>query len=259
MISLNNVSRILDGKTVLQNIDWEIHSGENWVLFGLNGSGKTTLLNIITGYLWTTTGKVTVLGKEFGQYPIYELRKKIGFVSSSIDKMLPGYDYAENIILSGKYAALGIHDHDVYTQDDIDFALSLMEKFHCEDLIHRTFETLSQGQKQKIIILRALMAKPQLLILDEPCSGLDILAREQVLEFINTLGIDPLAPRLLYVTHHVEEIMPAFTHITLLRDGQIFAKGSVKNILTGSIMSDFLGRKVLIDEFNQRNYVKFIS
>lgn len=255
MISLTNVSRNLDGKWVLQNINWDMQAGENWVLFGLNGSGKTTLLNIITGYLWPTTGKVVVLGKEFGKYPLYELRKQIGFVSSSIDKMLPGYDYAENIVLSGKYASLGIYDE--FSQEDIDFALALMEKFQCTDLIHRTFETLSQGQKQKIIIMRALMAKPKLLILDEPCSGLDILAREQVLELINSIGHDPFAPSLLYVTHHVEEIMPAFTHITLLKGGQIYTKGSIESILTDQRISDFLGRPVVIDQYNKRNYIRF--
>lgn len=257
MISLQDVSRILDGKRVLHNINWEMNHGENWVLFGLNGSGKTTLLNIITGYLWPTTGKVIVLGKEFGKYPIFELRKQIGFVSSSIDKMLPGYDYAENIVLSGKYASLGLYDE--FDEDDINFALSLMEKFNCNDLIHRTFETLSQGQKQKVIIMRALMAKPKLLILDEPCAGLDILAREQVLEFINSVGIDPEAPALLYVTHHVEEILPAFTHILLLRDGEIYAKGTVNNTLTERIMSDFLGRNVILEQFNGRNYIKILN
>lgn len=256
MIFLKNVSKILDEKLVLENINWDIHTGENWVLFGLNGSGKTTLLSIITGYLWTSSGQVTVLGKEFGKYPLYELRKQIGIVSSAIDYLMPDYDYAENIVLSGKYASFGLHEDP--SQSDIDFALSIMERFHCTDLIHRTFETLSQGQKQKVMIMRALMAQPKLLILDEPCAGLDILAREQLLEFINALGNDPESPSMLYVTHHVEEILPAFQYITLLRSGQIFAKGSINNILTDQILSDFLGRKVKIDQFNQRNYIKFV-
>ncbi|MEC1694522.1 ABC transporter ATP-binding protein [Schinkia azotoformans] len=256
MISLKNVSKILDEKLVLENINWDIHTGENWVLFGLNGSGKTTLLSIITGYLWTSSGKVTVLGKEFGKYPLYELRKQIGIVSSAIDNLMPSYDYAENIVLSGKYASFGLHEDP--NQDDIDYALSIMERFRCTDLIHRTFETLSQGQKQKVMIMRALMAKPKLLILDEPCAGLDVLAREQVLEFINTLGDDPEAPSMLYVTHHVEEILPAFKYITLLRAGQIFAKGTINNILTDQIFSEFLGRDVKIDQFNHRNYLKFV-
>ncbi|HHW38541.1 MAG TPA: ABC transporter ATP-binding protein [Bacillales bacterium] len=255
MISLKNVSKVLDEKQVLKNINWDIHTGENWVLFGLNGSGKTTLLSIITGYLWTSSGQVTVLGKEFGKYPLYELRKQIGVVSSSIDYLMPGYDYAENIVLSGKYASFGLHKDP--NQNDIDFALSIMERFCCTDLIHRTFETLSQGQKQKVMIMRALMAKPKLLILDEPCAGLDVLAREQLLEFINALGEDPKAPSMLYVTHHVEEILPTFKYITLLRDGQIYAKGSINNILTDQMLSDFLGRDVKIDQFNQRNYLKF--
>jgi len=256
VISLQNVSRTLDDKQVLKNINWEIHQGENWVLFGLNGSGKTTLLNIITGYLWPTTGTVTVLGKEFGTYPLYELRRQIGFVSATVDKMLPSYDYAENVVLSGKFASLGLYEE--VEQKDIEYALSLMEKFHCQNLIHRPIETLSQGQKQKIIILRALMAKPKLLILDEPCAGLDVLAREQILGFINEIGNDEDGPALLYVTHHVEEIMPAFTHIALLKDGQIFEKGSISNLLNDQIFSEFLGKKVLIEPFNGRNYMKFL-
>lgn len=256
MIVLENVSSRREDKHLLKHISWEMKSGENWVLFGLNGSGKTTLLNIVTGYLWPTTGKVVVLGKEFGTYPLYELRKKIGFVSSSIDKRLPDYDYAENIVLSGKYASIGLYE--TPEEDDIAYALSIMERFKCSNLIHRTFETLSQGEKQKVMIMRALMAKPQLLILDEPCGGLDVLAREQVLELIHTLGNDPEAPALLYVTHHVEEIMPAFSHILLLREGQIYEKGPINNLITEQTLTDFLQRKVKIDQLNGRNYLKVI-
>lgn len=257
MISLENVSCRREDKYLLQNITWDMNAGENWVLFGLNGSGKTTLLNIITGYLWPTTGKVTVLGKVFGTYPLYELRKKIGFVSSAIDKRLPDYDYAENIVLSGKYASIGLYENP--GDADIDYALTLMERFHCSKLIHRTFETLSQGEKQKVMIMRALMAKPELLILDEPCIGLDVLAREQVLELINALGNDLETPTLLYVTHHIEEIMPVFSHALLLRNGQLYSKGPIESLINEQTLTDFLQRNVKIDELNQRKYLKILD
>lgn len=255
MISLQNVSSKREGKYLLKNINWEVVSGENWVLFGLNGSGKTTLLNIITGYLWPTTGKVTVFEKEFGTYPLFELRKQIGFVSSSLNEIIPEYDYAENIVLSGKYASFGLHEDP--EQSDIDFALSLMEKFDSSKLIHRTYETLSQGEKQKVLIMRALMAKPKLLILDEPCIGLDVIAREQVLQLINTIGQDVHAPTLLYVTHHIEEIMPAFDHVLLLRNGEMYQKGTVDHILTTDVMSRFLEKDIEIQHTNHRYYLKF--
>ncbi|WP_102346563.1 ABC transporter ATP-binding protein [Bacillus sp. Marseille-P3661] len=256
MISLINVSYRRDGRKIIENINWDMKSGENWAILGLNGAGKTTLLNIITGYTWPSTGEVTVLGKKFGTYPVFEVRKQIGFVSSSMNEMIHGYDYAENIVLSGKYASIGLYENP--EQEDIDYALALLEKFRCNYLIHRSYETLSQGEKQKVLIMRALMAKPKLLILDEPCAGLDVLAREQVLELIEMLANDPVSPNILLVTHHIEEIVPGFEYMLMLKDGEIFSTGKTKDLLTNEKLSEFLMRKVRMDQDDNRYYLRFV-
>ena len=237
VIQLKNVSYQRQKKTILKNINWTVNEGEHWALLGLNGSGKTTLLNIINGYIWPTSGEVTVLGKQFGSYPLGELRKIIGWVSTSMQEKLYGDEYAENIVLTGKFASPKLYDDP--EQADIDRALQLMEQFGMRDFIHRRYETLSQGEKQKILILRALMASPKLLILDEPCTGLDIFAREQLLETIEQLSRQKDAPTLIYVTHHIEEILPVFEKTLMLRRGEVFKSGNTKDLLTKEQLAEF--------------------
>ncbi len=237
VIEIKNVNYQRKNKKILKNINWSVQSGEHWALLGLNGSGKTTLLNIINGYIWPTTGEVTVLGKQFGTYPLGELRKIIGWVSTSMQDKLYGDEYTENIVLSGLFASPRLYEDP--EQADVDRALTLMEEFGLSSFIHRRYATLSQGEKQKILILRALMANPKLLILDEPCTGLDVFAREQLLETVEQLSKQEDAPTLIYVTHHIEEILPLFKNTLMIRRGEIFKSGATNKLLTEEGLTEF--------------------
>lgn len=238
VLQLQDVLLKRGGQVILDAVKWSVNPGEHWAILGGNGSGKTSLLNVITGYLWPTAGSVEVLGKRFGTYDLRELRKSIGLVSSSFADQQQSFrpmDTALGIVVSGKFASIGIYQE--VTEEDRNQALSLLQQFGCEDLAERPFRYLSQGERQRVLLARAWMAKPSLLILDEPCSGLDILAREKLLEAVGVLGRQPDGPTLLYVTHHVEEVLPVFSHVLLLRQGHVVASGDKSHILTSRILS----------------------
>jgi iron complex transport system ATP-binding protein len=253
ILELRDVSLRREQAYILNNISWRIDNGQHWAILGLNGSGKTTLLNIINGYLWPSQGQVEVLGKKFGSFDLRELRKSIGWVSSSLQEKLYVSEQAIDIVISGKYATIGLYT--IPVEEDYDIASDYLKKLGCAQLANRIYSTLSQGEKQKILIARALMSKPQLLILDEPCSGLDIFAREHLLLTIEQLAEDTSAPTLIYVTHHIEEIMPVFNQTLLIRKGNIHSQGQTKALLTSENLSDFFQREVEIERRNNRAWL----
>ena len=221
--------------TILDRISWEVGRGEHWVILGANGSGKTSLLSALTGYLSPTAGEIVVLGQRFGESDWRELRKEIGLVSSSVRQRIPDHEPALITVVSGKYAMIDYWGK-VQAADRV-AAARLLRQVEASDLADRRWEVLSQGERQRVLIGRALMAKPRLLILDEPCAGLDPIAREQFLDFLERLGRRKRGPALVLVTHHVEEITPAFTHALLLRRGSIAAAGRRQEVLTGAALS----------------------
>jgi iron complex transport system ATP-binding protein len=253
IIDISNVSWDREQKTVLRHMNWQVNDGEHWCLLGLNGSGKTTLLNMINGYIWPTEGRISVLGKTFGEFDLRELRKSIGWVSTSLQQKLYGSETAITIVLSGKFATIGLYDET--NDEDLAKAEALMHSLGCTALINRTYDTLSQGERQRVLIARALMGSPRLLILDEPCTGLDVFAREQLLQMINQVVSQEGAPTIIYVTHHVEEILPCFTKSLLIKDGEVFTAGETDKILTSETMSRFLGVPVEIDKRGDRSWL----
>lgn len=254
VISMKDVSWICDGRYILHNINWEINRGEHWAILGLNGSGKTMLLNIINGYLWPSTGEVSVLGRRFGDCDVRELRKSIGYVSSSLQEKLYANETAEEIVLSGRFATIGLYDRP--DRKDIEEAQVIMELLGCTSLSKQPYGTLSQGEKQRILIARALMSHPEILILDEPCNGLDILAREQLLSSLEHIDHGDSRPTLIYVSHHIEEIMPVISHALLLRHGKIYSMGRTRDVLMKSNLSDFYGFPVDIEWLNNRAWIR---
>src|SRR5690625_1770267 len=250
---MNGVSWRRQKKTILSDIDWQVTKGQHWAVLGLNGSGKTTLLNMVNGYIWPTTGEVSVLGQKFGRTDIRELRKQIGWVSSSLEERINGRQLIQDIIVSGKYASTGLYDEP--TQEDYDFADILMEKLKCSYLIDRTYETCSNGEKQKILIARGLMASPRLLILDEPSSGLDFIAREDLLATINELAHQEDSPTIILVTHHIEEVLPEFSHTLLLRNGTVYDQGKKEDIFTNDRLSDFFQKSVTVEWRSHRAWM----
>lgn len=252
-IKLEDVSWERNKQPILKDINWQVENGEHWAILGLNGSGKTTLLNMICGYLWPTSGKVTVFDHPYGSVDLREVRKEIGWVSSSFQERLRADDYAQEIVISGKHASVGIYED--ITDDDLMKAQKLMKQLSCEHLYNRIYQSCSQGEKQKLLIARALMASPKLLILDEPTTGLDFLARESLLKSIETLANSENAPTILYVTHHVEEILPIFSKTLLLKHGEIFAGGETEEIMNSGTLRDFYQTNIEIQWHNSRPWM----
>jgi len=250
---MKSVSWRVNGKYILKDINWTVNKGEHWAIMGLNGSGKTSLLNLVTGYNWPSSGEISVLGRHFGEYDIRELRKRIGLVSSSLQEKLYGAETAEEIVLSGKFATIGLYDRT--NRRDERTAMNLMKKMRCSHVADRPYRTLSQGEKQKVLIARALMTSPGVLILDEPCAGLDMLAREHLLSSIEKIGRQKSAPTLLYVTHRIEEILPVFTHTLLIRKGRIHLQGKTGTVLTQENLSVFFGEGVELHKRKDRFWI----
>ena len=215
---------------ILDRLTWSVAPGQHWVILGANGSGKTSLLSALTGYLSPTSGDITVLGQTFGESDWRDLRTRIGLVSSSIRQRIPDHEPALTTVISGRYAMIDYWGR--IRAADRTAAQRLLVAVEAKNLAVRPWGVLSQGERQRILIARALMARPPLLILDEPCAGLDPLARENFLAFLHRLGTQRRAPALIFVTHHVEEIIPLFTHTLLLRAGRILAAGANKSVLT---------------------------
>ena len=234
--------RVARGPTpILRGIDWRVAQGEHWVVLGANGSGKTSLLKALTGYLSPTSGTLALLGRRYGECDWRELRYEIGVVTSAFTMSIPSAETAIETVVSGKFAQLDLWH--AFTAADRRAALRLLELSGLAHLAEREWAYLSQGERQRVLIARALMARPRLLILDEPCAGLDPVAREKFLQFIEQLARTrgAHAPALVLVTHHVEEIMPAFTHALLLRAGSTLAAGPRSNVLTSRNLSATFG------------------
>ena len=220
---------------ILDRVSWSVQRGEHWVILGANGSGKTSLLSALAGYLSPTEGEIAVLGQRFGESDWRELRVHIGLVSSTIRQMMPDHEPALTTVISGKYAMIDYWGR--VKAADRTAALRLLREVEADHLADRPWLVLSQGERQRVLIGRALMARPRLLILDEPCAGLDPVAREHFLEFIDRLGRRRQAPALILVTHHVEEIVPVFSHALLLRAGQVTSAGATADVLTSERIS----------------------
>lgn len=251
VLHLEGVSVRREGKWILHDINWEVEKGDHWVLFGLNGAGKTAILNLLNAYYFPTKGSVTVLGMKFGKTYLGEkLRKQIGFVSSSLQEKFHLGDSAFEVVLSGAFASIGLYE--IPTEEVKNKAVSLLEKLGCMEYANRNYETLSQGEKQRVLIARALMPDPSLLILDEPTNGLDFIAREQLLESIEAISKNTDAPTIIYVTHHVEEILPLFNKTLLLKEGQVFACGDTAEMISSDHLNQFFGMPVTVLWENQR-------
>jgi iron complex transport system ATP-binding protein len=240
-----SVSRlgIRRGRThILREVDWRVERGQHWAVLGANGSGKTSLLSALTGYLMPTEGEFSVLGQRYGEADWRDLRRHIGLVSSALRQRMGDTEPALETVASGRYAMIDFWGR--LTRADRAAALRILRRVECAHLAERPWAVLSQGERQRVLIGRALMARPRLLILDEPCAGLDPAAREQFLGFIQKLGSAPRGPALVLVTHHVEEIMPAFTHALLLREGRVLAAGAKRVVLTSARLGETFGARV---------------
>jgi len=243
------------GTVILDGINWHVGRGEHWVILGANGSGKTSLLSALTGYLMPTSGTVSVLGETYGESDWRELRKKIGIVSSSVRQMMSDDEAALETVASGKYAMIDFWGR--LSRAEKQQATKLLRQVECEYLAGRPWRVLSQGERQRVLIGRALMAKPRVLILDEPCAGLDPAAREHFLQFIQRLGQHKNAPTLVFVTHHVEEITPVFSDVLILKDGSVLANGKKAAALNSKNLSDAFNATLKVKRAGNRYQLTF--
>lgn len=242
ILNFEQVSLQRKNRFILQNINWQVKPKENWAILGLNGAGKTTLLKMIHGDLWPTSGQLTVLDQVFGKTNIPALKRRIGWVSSALQDWLHQGDLVEQIVLSGKFASIGLYEK--YTAKEMQEAKTTLERLGGTKLLGKTYQILSQGERQLVLIARALMAKPELLILDEPCNGLDLFAREQLLNKITMIANQADSPALLMVSHYTEELLPCFDHVMLLKKGEIYKRGKRAELLTPEVLGDFYGAPI---------------
>jgi len=241
-LELRNVSYRVNGKKILDSINWIVHSGEHWAILGPNGAGKTTLLKIASGYLWPNGGG-TLRRKGKSLLNLRELRKSIGWVTSSLVAEIPEHEKALHTVVSGKYAQIGLMEQlgGDASAKDYRLALRYLVEMGCGYLRNQEFGTLSQGEQQKVLIARARMTKPYLIILDEPCAGMDPGAREKFLESFGVLRKQKRVPVLIYVTHHIEEILPFFGKTLVLRSGKLLHAGNTAQVLKSSVLKEIYG------------------
>jgi iron complex transport system ATP-binding protein len=238
------------GTVILRQVDWRVERGQHWVILGANGSGKTSLLSALTGYLMPTDGEISLLGETYGCSDWRELRKKIGLVSSAIRQLMADDEPALETVASGKHAMIDYWG--VISRGEKAAARRLLRAVECEYLAGRPWRVLSQGERQRVLIGRALMARPRMLILDEPCAGLDPAARENFLQFIQRLGRQENSPTLIFVTHHVEEIMPVFSHVLLLKAGGVLAAGKKAGLLNSENLSQAFNARIKLERMKRR-------
>lgn len=229
---------------ILRGIDWRVQPGEMWTILGANGSGKTSLLSCLTGFLVPASGVVTVLGETYGRSDWTQLRKRVGLVSSSIRQMVDDDERPLEIIGSGRYGQVNFWGN--LTAEDLEEVQAIARRVRCSHLLERPWAVLSQGERQRVLTGRALMAKPELLILDEPCAGLDPVARDHFVRFMQSLATRPKSPAMVLVTHHLEEIPPACTHVLALREGKVHASGPVAEVLTDENLTRVFGAPVTV-------------
>jgi iron complex transport system ATP-binding protein len=253
VVSLSDVSLSLDGKTVLSHVDWEVLPGENWVVMGPNGAGKTSLLSIINGYRWPSSGAASVLGRRFGEADLRELRTETGLVSSYLDWMVSRDEKVLDFVVSGRFGSIEVWGK-VRSSDTAE-ATSLLRAMGLLELRGRTVSELSQGERQKVAIARALMARPRLLVLDEPCEGLDIASRESFLEGLAPMLSKRGGPSFIEVTHRTEDVPPGFTHALLLRAGRVVDSGEIATVLTSGKLTRCFGTRVELKSLGGRYYM----
>lgn len=231
VLSLNDVTLRRGDTQILDGITWNVSSADRWVVLGPNGAGKTTLVSVCSARLHPTTGTVTVLEEDLGDADTHELRIRVGLASAALAEQIPGGETVRNLVMTAAHGVTG-RWHEEYDQVDEQRADALLAAFGMTAFAERAFDTLSEGERKRAQIARALMADPELLILDEPAAGLDLGGREELLAALTELAGDKRSPAIVLVTHHVEEIPVGFTHALLLREGKVVAAGPLETTLT---------------------------
>jgi len=251
VIALRGVGVRREGTVVLDDVDWVVLPGERWVILGPNGSGKTTLLTLAGARLWPSSGSVEILGARLGKVDVRTLRPRISLVSGSVTRQLRADLPARDVVVSGRHGALETWWH-TYSDRDWAQADHLLVEAGFADIGSRPFGVISEGERQHVLLARALMSRPELLLLDEPAAGLDLGARERLVSRLGVLAADPNSPPIVLVTHHCEEIPRGFTHAGLVRQGRLMASGPLEEVVTSPLVSDCFDLDVTVGQHDGR-------
>ena len=255
ILELSSISVQRGDRIILGPLDWQVLEGQRWVVLGPNGAGKTTLLQICSSLIHPTTGSITILGQTLGKVDVFELRTRIGLTSSALVDQLPSDELVMDVVLTAAYAMFG-RWQEKYDLWDESRAMALLTALGVRELGNRVYGTLSDGEKKRVQIARALMADPELLLLDEPASALDLGGREDLLKRIETFSKDPLAPATVVVTHHIEEIPSGTTHALLLRDGKTVAQGEIESVINDENLSVAYGLPISVQAEHGRYFAR---
>lgn len=257
ILELSEISVRRGDKTILGPLNWQVLEGQRWVVLGPNGAGKTTLLQICASLIHPTSGEAKILGEKLGRIDVFELRTRIGLTSSSLMENLPSDELVMNVVLTAAYAMLGRWQEN-YDLWDESRAMALLTALGVRELGNRSYSSLSDGEKKRVQIARSLMADPELLLLDEPASSLDLGGREDLLRRITAFASDPLAPATVIVTHHIEEIPIGTSHALLLKDGLIIAQGEIYSVITDANLSHAYGISISVQNEAGRFFARAI-
>ncbi len=239
-IDLQDVTVTRDGNEILQKVDWRVADNERWVIIGPNGAGKTTLLKVAAAQIQPSSGTAKILGEQLGGVNVFDLRTRVGFASSALVSHIPNSETVLNAVMTASYAITGRWTE---SYEDIDErrARRVLAEWNLSNHADRAFGTLSDGERKRVQLARAVMTDPELLLLDEPVASLDLGAREQTVQLLGSYASSPVAPSMVMVTHHLEEIPAGFTHALLLNEGSIVSQGPIASILTSDLLSETFG------------------
>ncbi|OHU22927.1 iron ABC transporter ATP-binding protein [Mycobacteroides franklinii] len=244
-----------DRKVLVGPVTWSVELDERWVVLGPNGAGKTSLLRIAAAMEHPTSGYAAILGERLGRVDVSELKARIGLSSAALAQRIPDNEVVRDLVVSAGYAVLG-RWREEYEEMDTARAVDMLETLGAEHLSERTYGTLSEGERKRVLIARALMTDPELLLLDEPAAGLDLGGREELVARLGELAADPDAPAMVLVTHHVEEIPPGFSHALLLSEGGIIAQGLLADVMTSENLSHAFGQSIVVEMIDGRYFAR---
>jgi iron complex transport system ATP-binding protein len=251
VIAMHGVDVVRGDNTLLRGVDWTVEADHRWVVLGPNGAGKTTLLQLAGAIMHPTRGEVSLLGETLGAVDVFELRPRIGLTSAALAQRIQPAERTGDVVVSAGYAVVG-RGREQYDVHDLTRAALLMDQWGVAPFAGRTFGTLSEGERKRTQIARALMPDPELLLLDEPGAGLDLGGREDLVSRLTDLARYLYAPAQVLVTHHVEEIPPGYTHALLLRGGEVVAAGVLDDVLTGEALSETFGLPLALERTHER-------
>lgn len=246
-----DVSVVRDGNRILDRVSWTIHDDQRWVIIGPNGAGKTSLLQLLAAQEHPTDGSVTILDEKLGHGDLFELRPRIGFASTAMARRIPANETVLDVVMTAAWAVTGRWNEE-YDDVDVKRARRVLREWKLDHLESRTFGTLSDGEQKRTMIARAIMTDPEILLLDEPAASLDLGAREELVDLLGEFARSELAPVIVMVTHHVEEIPEGFTHVVVMSRGRIHAAGEIADTLTSPILSDAFGLALTVNKADGR-------